>query len=34
VNDDDPKVRKNRLELLSRLRSTLHAVADFSKIEG
>jgi glycyl-tRNA synthetase beta chain len=34
VNDDDPKVRENRLRLLSRLRATLHLVADFSRIEG
>jgi len=34
VNDKDPLLRKNRLLLLSRLRSTLHTVADFSKIEG
>ncbi|MGN6149797.1 MAG: glycine--tRNA ligase subunit beta [Rhizomicrobium sp.] len=34
VNDDDAKVRENRLRLLSRLRATLHLVADFSKIEG
>ncbi len=34
VNDDDPKVRQNRLKLLARLRATLHQVADFSKIEG
>ena len=34
VNDDDPAIRKNRLLLLSRLRATLHLVADFSKIEG
>jgi glycyl-tRNA synthetase beta chain len=34
VNDKDPALRKNRLLLLSRLRSTLHTVADFSKIEG
>lgn len=34
VNDPDPALRKNRLLLLSRLRSTLHLVADFSKIEG
>jgi len=34
VNDDDPKVRENRLKLLARLRDTLHLVADFSKIEG
>ena len=34
VNADDPEDRKNRLLLLSRLRATLHLVADFSKIEG
>ena len=34
VNDGDPSVRENRLRLLSRLRATLHLVADFSKIEG
>jgi len=34
VNDKDAALRKNRLLLLSRLRSTLHLVADFSKIEG
>jgi glycyl-tRNA synthetase beta chain len=34
VNDDDLKIRENRLKLLSRLRATLHQVADFSKIEG
>jgi glycyl-tRNA synthetase beta chain len=34
VNDDDPKIRENRLKLLARLRATLHQVADFSKIEG
>jgi glycyl-tRNA synthetase beta chain len=34
VNDKDLNLRKNRLLLLSRLRSTLHTVADFSKIEG
>ncbi|MBV9993402.1 MAG: glycine--tRNA ligase subunit beta, partial [Alphaproteobacteria bacterium] len=34
VNDDDPKVRENRLRLLARLRATLQLVADFSKIEG
>jgi glycyl-tRNA synthetase beta chain len=34
VNDKDPELRKNRLKLLSRLRATLHLVADFSKIEG
>jgi glycyl-tRNA synthetase beta chain len=34
VNDPNPALRKNRLKLLSRLRATLHLVADFSKIEG
>lgn len=34
VNDKDPALRQNRLKLLSRLRATLHLVADFSKIEG
>ncbi len=34
VNDPNPDLRKNRLLLLSRLRATLHLVADFSKIEG
>jgi glycyl-tRNA synthetase beta chain len=34
VNDDDPKIRENRLELLNEIRSATRAVADFSKIEG
>jgi len=34
VNDQDPKLRENRLLLLARLRESLHAVADFSRIEG
>jgi glycyl-tRNA synthetase beta chain len=34
VNDDDPKVRENRLRLLNEIRSATRAVADFSKIEG
>jgi glycyl-tRNA synthetase beta chain len=34
VNDPDPKLRTNRLNLLARLRDTMHLVADFSKIEG
>jgi glycyl-tRNA synthetase beta chain len=34
VNDKDATLRENRLKLLARLRSTLHLVADFSKIEG
>ena len=34
VNCEDDNLRKNRLRLLSEIRSTLSAVADFSKIEG
>jgi glycyl-tRNA synthetase beta chain len=34
VNDDEPKIRENRLKLLSQIRSATRAVADFSKIEG
>jgi glycyl-tRNA synthetase beta chain len=34
VNADDPSVRRNRLFLLSSVRSTMDRVADFSKIEG
>jgi glycyl-tRNA synthetase beta chain len=34
VNAPEKELRRNRLLLLSRLRSTLHLVADFSKIEG
>jgi glycyl-tRNA synthetase beta chain len=34
VNADDPKLRENRLRLLSRIRATTLTVADFSKIEG
>jgi glycyl-tRNA synthetase beta chain len=34
VNDDEPKVRENRLKLLSEIRAATRAVADFSKIEG
>ncbi|MHA6691840.1 glycine--tRNA ligase subunit beta [Devosia sp. A449] len=34
VNDADPAVRENRLNLLARLRDTMHLVADFSKIAG
>lgn len=33
VNDDDAKVRKNRLKLLNEIRSATRAVADFSKIQ-
>jgi glycyl-tRNA synthetase beta chain len=34
VNDEDSMVRVNRLNLLSRLRETMHLVADFSKLAG
>ena len=34
VNDADPSLRGNRLRLLSTIRATLNAVADFSKIEA
>ena len=34
VNDDEPKVRENRLKLLNEIRAATRAVADFSKIEG
>jgi glycyl-tRNA synthetase beta chain len=34
VNDDDTKVRENRLKLLNEIRAATRAVADFSKIEG
>ncbi|HKU04581.1 MAG TPA: glycine--tRNA ligase subunit beta [Bradyrhizobium sp.] len=33
VNDDDPKVRENRLKLLNEIRAATRAVADFSKIQ-
>jgi len=33
VNDDDTKVRENRLKLLNEIRSATRAVADFSKIQ-
>ena len=33
VNDEDPKVRENRLKLLNEIRATTRAVADFSKIQ-
>ncbi|RTL55365.1 MAG: glycine--tRNA ligase subunit beta [Bradyrhizobiaceae bacterium] len=33
VNDDDPKVRENRLCLLSEIRNATRLVADFSKIQ-
>ena len=34
VNAPDPRLRANRLRLLSRIRAALSDVADFSKIEG
>jgi len=34
VNDADAAVRQNRLKLLANIRSALHTVADFSKIES
>ncbi|WP_375598149.1 glycine--tRNA ligase subunit beta [Devosia sp. Naph2] len=34
VNDADPAVRGNRLNLLARLRDTMHLVADFGKVAG
>ncbi|WP_137899144.1 glycine--tRNA ligase subunit beta [Sphingomonas sp. 2SG] len=34
VNDPDPAKRAARLALLDRVRAAVHAVADFSKIEG
>ncbi|WP_156347127.1 glycine--tRNA ligase subunit beta, partial [Sphingomonas sp. Leaf33] len=34
VNDADPDKRAARLALLARMRDAVHAVADFSKIEG
>ena len=33
VNDDDAKVRENRLKLLNEIRAATRAVADFSKIQ-
>ena len=34
VNDEDKKLRANRLSLLARLRAATARVADFSKLEG
>ncbi len=34
VNDPDPDKRAARLRLLARIRTAVHAVADFSRIEG
>jgi glycyl-tRNA synthetase beta chain len=33
VNDDDAKVRENRLKLLNEIRAAIRAVADFSRIQ-
>jgi glycyl-tRNA synthetase beta chain len=34
VNVDDPKIRENRLAMLSEIRAATLNVADFSKIAG
>jgi glycyl-tRNA synthetase beta chain len=34
VNTEEPKLRENRLRLLSAIRATMNQVADFSQIEG
>ena len=34
VNCEEAALRENRLRLLSRIRSTMNLVADFSQIEG
>jgi glycyl-tRNA synthetase beta chain len=34
VNTTEPKLRENRLRLLSRIRATMNRIADFSQIEG
>ena len=34
VNDPDAATREARLALLARVRSAVHTVADFSRIEG
>ncbi|MGJ8527047.1 glycine--tRNA ligase subunit beta [Maritalea sp.] len=34
VNDDDDAIRVNRLNLLAKLRDTMHLIADFSKLAG
>ena len=34
VNDENKKLRENRLFLLSKIRNLFHQVGDFSKIEG
>jgi len=34
VNDDDPQIRKNRLNMLGQTRQLMEVLADFSAIEG
>jgi len=34
VNTEEPRLRENRLRLLSAIRATMNRVADFSQIEG
>ncbi len=34
VNDENPRIRTNRMLLLAEITGALHAVADFSKIDG
>jgi glycyl-tRNA synthetase beta chain len=34
VNDPDPVVRKNRLQLLAEVRAAMNRVADFSLVAG
>jgi glycyl-tRNA synthetase beta chain len=34
VNTEEPRLRENRLRLLSRIRDTMNRVANFSLIEG
>ncbi|WP_404405845.1 glycine--tRNA ligase subunit beta [Pelagibacterium halotolerans] len=34
VNDADPAIRANRLNLLAKLRDTMHLVADFGRVAG
>ena len=34
VNAAEPDLRRNRLRLLSQVRSTMDQIADFSRIEG
>jgi glycyl-tRNA synthetase beta chain len=34
INDPQPELRRNHLQLLAKLRKNMHLIADFSKIEG